>query len=696
MRRAGLIASVSLAWLTIVGSPAAAASYHVYVCGSWTNNQGPLVATKTPKMTVLVSNCGAGGSLFVGNGPGIATAGVNPYTRVGHGANAGFTATAPPGLTITHLYTVNDNSDYVGDGHGWWGEFFWNGGPGAAGRSGQITDDFHRYGCCAQRFDSRTAGWFIDCNWSSCSNPGLLWVGGVDLTVDENQRPWLVAPSGLWRASGWVRDRWQLSFYGDSPSGVCSLAAWLNGQAVTLGPGATVGRNIGTWHQCAVAGASATVQTADYGEGAMPLLIDGCDAAGACTGFSYTKTIYVDNSHPWVSLRSPRDVPVTAGPQFVTATAGGSPSGIGEIDCRVDGGPVERFAEGGSQHPLARIPVIGLGEHTVSCIAANTAVAQDGSHAWSLTPAVAGLKIGEPTVSAISFLKVVDALRCSRATKRIKIPGRWVTVWRHHRPVWVRRRPHAKLVHVTRCHPRIVRRRVTVWVMVNRNGRKVRVRRTKVIRVALAPRVVGHGTRWVRHGRSTTVSGWVGTAGGVALGGQTVDVYTSPDNHLGQFSFAAAVRTAADGGWTARLPAGPSRLAEAVYAGSPTTEPSVSGQVRVIVPAAVRLVRVSPRRVAWGGTVRITGQLLGGYLPPGGALVRLRIGYGSAYTTYGVQEHVMGDGRFTTTYTFGLGDPRIYHSYWFQIASLPMGSYPWAPAASRRLSVIVGGHPSRH
>jgi hypothetical protein len=386
-------------------------------------------------------------------------------------------------------------------------------------------------------------------------------------------------------------------------------------------------------------------------------------------------------------------VTVTPDPQYVTATAGGSPSGISEIDCRVDSGPVERFPQGGAQQPSVRIPVSGLGEHGVSCIAANTAVAQNGSHGWSLNPAAALLKIGEPTVSAISFLKVVDALHCSRATERVKLPGRWVTVWRHHRPVWVRSRPQTKLVKVTRCRARMVRRRVIVWVTVMRHGHKVRVKRTKVVRVPLLPHIVGHGARWVPHGRATTVSGWLGTAGGVALGGQAIDVYTAPDNHLGHFSLAAVARTAADGGWTAKLRAGPSRLVEAIYGGGPITEPSISGQVRVIVPAEVKLLRVWPRRVPWGATVHLTGQLAGGYLPPGGALVRLRIGYGSAYITYGVQEHVGGDGRFSTVATFGPGDPSIHRIYWLQIASLPMGNYPFAPAASRHVPVIVGGHP---
>jgi hypothetical protein len=170
-----------------------------------------------------------------------------------------------------------------------------------------------------------------------------------------------------------------------------------------------------------------------------------------------------------------------------------------------------------------------------------------------------------------------------------------------------------------------------------------------------------------------------------------VDVLTAPDNGRGNFRLAAVATTAADGGWSARLAAGPSRLVTAVYPGGPTTEGSFAAPVKLVVPAKVELVSVSPRRVAWGGTVRLTGRLRGGYLPPGGALVRLRIGQRSAVTTYGVQEHVTGNGRFSATYTFGAGQASVHQSFWFQLASLPMGSYPYAPANSGRRSVLVGG-----
>ena len=181
---------------------------------------------------------------------------------------------------------------------------------------------------------------------------------------------------------------------------------------------------------------------------------------------------------------------------------------------------------------------------------------------------------------------------------------------------------------------------------------------------------------------------------GTALGGQVIHVLTAPDNGLGHFVLAATATTAPNGAWSAPLPAGPSRLVEAYYAGAPTFEPSVSAQVHVVVPAKVKLLSVWPPRVAWGGTVRITGQLVGGYLPPGGALVRLRIGQGSTYQTYGVQEHVTGNGRFSTTYTFGAGQASSFQRFWFQLASLPMGSYPFSPNDSGKRSVLVGGHPS--
>lgn len=599
--------------------------------------------------------------------------------KVPAGTRASWRADAPPGLMIVAVVIPHNQmySLHLNDGSGWGGGFYWQGG---SAQSYNSTFGFGTF------FYSHYFGFQLICGWSVCDPPdhsAQITVQSINLDAQETQGPWIGSPDGLWQAQGWVRGAWPLHFYGDSPSGLCSLSATLNGQPVA-GATSVSAQVTNAWHQCAAPGVAPTVSTWTYGQGPIPLTLDTTDAAGLSV--SYDKTVYVDNSTPAVSLSGATDVAYTGSPAYVTATGGGSPSGIAGVSCSVDGAPAQWYAGASAQ-----VPVSGIGEHSVQCASENNATDAAGNHGWSGWQSWA-LKIGVPTVSGIAFQRIVDSMRCQLVREPVRVPARWITIRRHHRVKRVRKRAHTKIVKVMHCRPRTAWRRVTVWVTVRRHGRLMRVKRTRRLRIVLPPHAVMSTRRWVRFGAGTSVSGWLGTSTGTALGGQTVRILTAPDNGLGQFAQAAVAVTEENGSWTAQLPAGPSRLVEAVYDGSPTTQPSVSGQVRLIVPAKVRLVAIEPRRLAWGGTIHIAGQLLGGYLPPGGALVRLRIGFGSSYTTYGVQEHVTGSGRFTTTYTFGLGDPDVRRSYWFQIASLPMGDYPYAPAASRRITVTVGGN----
>lgn len=289
----------------------------------------------------------------------------------------------------------------------------------------------------------------------------------------------------------------------------------------------------------------------------------------------------------------------------------------------------------------------------------------------------------------------MDAPRCKQVAERVTVRARWVTVRRGHKRIKVQRRAHTKTIKVTRCHPRTQIARVTVRVAVHRHGKKIWVTRHKRERVVLLPHRENSTQMRVAHGQATNLNGWLGTYTGVALARKPVTILAAPDNGLGQFAPVATVTTATNGTWTAPLPPGPSRLIKAAYNGDPTTEASISGEVNLIVPAKIEPLSVSPRKVAWGATVHIIGQLLGGYLPPGGALVRLRLGYGKAHTTYGVKEHVTGNGIFSTSYTFGAGLSSVHRRYWFQLASLPMGGdYPFSPASSTKVTVLVGGHPT--
>ncbi|HEY5189551.1 MAG TPA: hypothetical protein VII87_10990, partial [Solirubrobacteraceae bacterium] len=473
--------------------------------------------------------------------------------------------------------------------------------------------------------------------------------------------------------------------WGNSPSGLCGIVASIDGTQL---PGAISSRDPSVWHQCAAPAVDDLVRTATLSDGTHAVQIGALDAAGE--GVVNTKTVDVDNAVPTVSLSGPSDAPSTAGTQYVTAAAAAGPSGVDRIACSMDGGASQWTA--GS---TARVAVSGIGDHVVSCYAQNNALDANGNRGTS-TPESFAVKIGVPTVMGISFSRLVDRLQCHRVRERVTVPSRWVTVRWHHHLIRVRTKRRTKVLRIVKCHPRTVQRERVVTVTVRRHGHRVRILRRQKVRVIVIPHTDHRAISVVAHGRSTTVSGWLGTYDGTAIGGQTIQVLTAPDDGRELFTPAATATTAADGSWTVTLPPGPSRLVEAQYGGSPLAEASLSGLAREVVPANVQLLGVTPSRVPWGGTVRLTGWLRGGYLPPGGALLRLRIGLGSSYTTYGVHEHVGGDGRFTTTYTFGAGDPAAHRSFWFQVATLPMGNYPYAAANSRRISVQVGGHPGRH
>jgi hypothetical protein len=251
--------------------------------------------------------------------------------------------------------------------------------------------------------------------------------------------------------------------------------------------------------------------------------------------------------------------------------------------------------------------------------------------------------------------------------------------------VIVRGRSHVK--RVMRCHARTVRRKVVV--IVHQHGKTVTIKR--FARVVLLPHLVNESRLRIAYGKRTTVSGVLLLANGTALSGRTVEILSAPDDGLQQFAPAATATTAANGGWTTTLAPGPSRLVEAVYGGDSTTEPVTTAPVMLTVPAKIELLNVT-HRVPWGGTVRIVGELEGGHLPADGALVRLVIGYGKASTTYGVKEHITSR-RFVTTFTFGAGNPKDIATYWFRLATLPQGDYPYAPHASGRRYVLVGGNP---
>ncbi len=435
-----------------------------------------------------------------------------------------------------------------------------------------------------------------------------------------------------------------------------------------------------TWTQCgsATQSLSAAVDTTRYANGVpLNLALEASNAActvaaSPCTTAYMTTTqggsVNVDNQAPALTLSGPTDAPSTAGAQYVSAAASAGPSGLAGISCAVDGSGY-RFQSG----PARRIPVAGIGEHVVSCVAQNNAIDANGTTAQSPYETWT-MSIREPSVSTISFDRVVGSLRCVRARKLVRVPAQWAIVHVHGNPVRVRVPAQTRTIRVVHCRPRVVTRRVR------------EAGRWRTERVVVLPRTVRVTTKQVAFGRSTVVKGWIGTFQGDALGHQPVEIYTAPDDGTDAYTLAAKATTSGNGSWSATLPAGPSRLVEAVYPGSGTVEPSSSQAARLVVPAPVS-VRVQPSTAHWGGTISISGRVQGGHIPAAGELVLLWIGWNGGSAEIG---HLYTDvaGRFQSRYTFLRGNGTETYRIW--AATARESDYPFASASSRSVSVTVG------
>ena len=472
-------------------------------------------------------------------------------------------------------------------------------------------------------------------------------------------------------ATGWVRGRWPIAFTADGPSGICRMNATLASTAVSQTINQAGKQTV--WHQCPAGSFSQVVDTASIGTAAgVPLTMWASDAAydyqaGHYNSDTVTKSINIDNTPVGLSLSGPSDAPSTAGAQAITATAQAGPSGVRGVWCSIDGSPFA-FHGGASE----QIPVAGIGQHTANCYAENNALDASGQpgrsalQTWRMT-------IREPTVSTVSFARVVNALRCSKQHERVRIPARWVTVTVHGHKQRVRIPAETRTVTVVHCHARIVRRRVRI------NGQ------WRVRRVVLLPHTVRVSTKTIRHGARTTISGWLGTDGGNALGGQRVVIQTAPTTAGSGFRTAAVSTTAGDGSWSATVPAGPSRLVRALYGGTSTVEPSTSTTATIVVPASVSL-SIAPRQTHWGDTIELSGRLRGGYVPPSGELVVLWVGWPGGSTEIG-HLYARRDGRFRSTYTFLRGNGTETYRLWATTAR--ESDYPFASARSRPTAVRV-------
>jgi len=195
-------------------------------------------------------------------------------------------------------------------------------------------------------------------------------------------------------------------------------------------------------------------------------------------------------------------------------------------------------------------------------------------------------------------------------------------------------------------------------------------------------------TKVVPYGKPFTIHGLLVTTQGVPVTDSPVDILTAPANGVGQFRKATTATTTASGAWTAKLPAGPSRIIRTSYGGSATVLPA-AGRATVAVPARIAL-SASSRSVRWAGIVTLRGHLEGGYVPRDGVALRLLIrlpGRSQPYEPVPFRTNAKGE--FVIHWTWGQGSGVV--TYPFAVATTATESdYPFAASRSRWIPVTFG------
>ncbi len=149
--------------------------------------------------------------------------------------------------------------------------------------------------------------------------------------------------------------------------------------------------------------------------------------------------------------------------------------------------------------------------------------------------------------------------------------------------------------------------------------------------------------------RGLTITGQLtGPTGGPVLGA-TLDVREQAEDS-GSSTVIGHTGTTANGSFTVRVPAGPSRVITIGYRAFPT-DVSYSSQLQVqeTVGAGVQM-RISPRVTGGTGTIQMSGQV-GGPIPREGVLVELLVHYRGQWVPFRAPR-TNAAGRFRSVYQF--------------------------------------------
>ncbi len=190
------------------------------------------------------------------------------------------------------------------------------------------------------------------------------------------------------------------------------------------------------------------------------------------------------------------------------------------------------------------------------------------------------------------------------------------------------------------------------------------------------PTAVTFTRSYPRSGRALT--GRLVNHAGAAMPGARVELTQQASSPLARSALIATATTDAKGQWSFLVPKGPSRtlvIGYRAYSNDPTYATQLEYSEHV--PADVQL--AAPRNAHPGRGFAFKGKLVGGYIPPAGALVSVQIYYAGKWREIALLR-TNSNGAFRYRYAFAAVERHIYR---FRAVVPYTTSYPFAAAASK-------------
>jgi hypothetical protein len=193
------------------------------------------------------------------------------------------------------------------------------------------------------------------------------------------------------------------------------------------------------------------------------------------------------------------------------------------------------------------------------------------------------------------------------------------------------------------------------------------------------------GHRSVAFGDRTRLRLALTTLDGRPIGGAALQVFTREVRSGAEWKVAPAVTTGADGRLVLTLPAGPSRRVRLEYRTNVgDAAPAVTRQVQLDVRAGVKL-KIRPRRVRAGHSIRLTGRLLARPTTRLGKIVTLQARERGHWRDF-KSARTGKRGRFSTRYRFSSGARGTFP---IRAIARADAAYPYATGRSRAVRVRV-------